>query len=157
MDVRFGLWRKPSTEELMLLNSGAGEDSWESLDCKEIQPVHSKGDWPWVFFGRNDTKAETLVLWPPHAKSWLIGKDPDAGRDWGQEEKGKTEDEMARWHHQLDGYEFEWTPGAGDGQGGLACCNSWGHKRWTWLSDWTELKVLLYVSCISKHNIKSWF
>ena len=77
------------------------------LDCKEIQPVHSKGDQPWVFFVRNDAKAETLILWPPHAKSRPIGKDPDAGRDWGQEEKGTTEDEMAGWHHRLDGCEFE--------------------------------------------------
>ena len=73
------------------------------LDCKESQPVHSKGDQPWVFFGRNDAKAETPVLWPPHAKSCLIGKDSDAGKDWGQEEKGMTEDEMAGWHHGLDG------------------------------------------------------
>ena len=71
------------------------------LDCKEIQPVHSEGDQPWDFFGRNDARAETPVLWPPHAKSWLIGKDSDAGRDWGQEEKGTTEDEMAGWHHGL--------------------------------------------------------
>ena len=99
------------------------------LDCKEIQPVHSK-DQPSVFFGRNDAKAETPVLWPPHANSWLIGKDSDAGRDWGQEEKGTTEDEMAGWHHQFDGLEFERTPEDGDGQGGLACCNSWGHKKW---------------------------
>ena len=103
-------------------------------DCKEIQPVHSKGDQPWVFFGGNDAKAETLVLWPPHVKSWLIGKDPDAGRDWGQEEKGMTEDEMAEWHHGLDGREFEWTLGDGDGQGGLAWCDSWGRKE----SDMTE-------------------
>ena len=84
------------------------EKTFESpLDCKEIQPVHSKGDQSWVFFERNDAKAETPVLWPPHAKSWLIGKDPDAGSDWGQEEKGTTEDEMAGWHHRLDGHEFE--------------------------------------------------
>ena len=93
------------------------------LDCKEIQPVHSEGDQSWVFIGRTDAKAETPVLWPPHAKSWLIGKDPDAGRDWGQEEKGMTEDEMAGWHHRRDGCEFEWILGVGDGQGGLACCN----------------------------------
>ena len=99
------------------------------LDCKEIQPVHSEGDQPWVFFGRIDAKAETPVLWPTHVKSWLIGKDSDAGRDWGQEEKGMTEDEMAGWHHRLDGREFEWTPGDGDGQGGLACCDLWGHKE----------------------------
>ena len=98
------------------------------LDCKEIQPVHSKGDQHWVFFGRNDVKAETPVLWPPHAKSWLIGKDSDAGRDWGQEETGTTEDEMAGWHHWLDGRESGWTLGVGDGQGGLACCDSWGRR-----------------------------
>ena len=93
------------------------------LDCKEIQPVHSEGDQPWDFFERNNAKAETPVLWPPHAKSWLIGKDSDDGRDWGQEEKGTTEDEMAGWHHWLDGRESEWTPGVGDGQGGLVCCD----------------------------------
>ena len=77
------------------------------LDCKEIQPTHPKGDQSWVFIGRTDAEAETPILWPPHVKSWLIGKDPDAGRDWGQEEKGTTEDEMAGWHHWLDGHEFE--------------------------------------------------
>ena len=109
------------------------------LDCKEIQPVHPK-DQSWVFIGRTDVEAETPILWPPHAKSWLIGKDSDAGRDWGQEEKGTTEDEMAGWHQQLNGYEFEWTSGAGDGQGGLACCDSWVAESDTteWL-NWTEL------------------
>ena len=110
------------------------------LDCKEIQPVHSEGDQPWDFFGRNDAKAETPGLWPPHAKSWLIGKDPDAGRACGQEEKGMTEDEMAGWHHRLHGSEFERTLGVGDGQGGLACRDSWGHKEsdtTEWL-NWTE-------------------
>ena len=92
---------------------------------------------------RNDATAETPVLWPPHAKSWLIGKDSDAGRDWGQEEKGTIEDEMAGWHHRLDGREFEWTPGAGDGQGGLACCNSWCRKEsdTTEQLNWTEDKI----------------
>ena len=104
------------------------------LDCKEIQPVHSEGDQPCDFFGRNDAKAETPVLWPPHVKSWLIGKDSDAGKDWGQEEMWTTEDEMAGWHHWLDGRESEWTSGVGDGQGGLACCDSWGCKE----SDTTE-------------------
>ena len=103
------------------------------LDCKKIQPVHPKEDLSWVFIGRTDAEAESPILWPPHAKSWLTGKDPDAGRDWGQE-KGTTEDEMAGWHHQLNGHEFEWTPGVCDGQGGLACCNSWGRKE----SDTTE-------------------
>ena len=82
-----------------------------------------------MLFLRNDAKAETPVLWPPHAKSWVIGKDSDAGWDWGQEEKGTTEDEVAGWHHRLDGLEFEWTLGVGDGQGGLACCHSWGRKE----------------------------
>ena len=103
--------------------------SKNSLDCKEIQPVHSEGDQPWMFFGRNDAEAETPVLWPPRAKSWLIGKDSDAEMDWGQEEKGTTEDEMAGWHHWLDG------------QGNLACCDSWGRKEsdmTEWL-NWTEL------------------
>ena len=121
------------------------EKSLESpLDCKEIQPVHSKGDQPWVFFGRNDAKAETPVLWPPHAKNWLNGKDSDAGRDWGQEEKGTTEDEMAGLHHQLNGYEFEWTPGVGDGQGGLACCGSWGRKE-SDMTEWLNLTELSHV------------
>ena len=109
------------------------------LDCKEIQPVHPKGDQSWVFVGRNDAKAETPLLWPPHVKSWLIGKDSDAGRDWGQEEKGTTEDEIAGWHHRLNGCEFEWTLGVGNGQGGLACCNSWGGKE----SDMTEWRTEL--------------
>ena len=111
------------------------------LDCKEIQPDHSKRDQSWMFIGRTDVEAETPILWPPDVKSWLPGKDPDAGRDWGQEEKGTTEDEMAGWHHRLDGREFEWTPGVGGGQGGLACCDSWGHKEsdtTEWL-NWTEL------------------
>ena len=99
------------------------------LDCKDSQPVYSKGDQSWDFFGRTDAKAETLVLWPPHAKSWLIGKDSDAWRDWGQEEKGMTEDETAGWHHWLDGHEFGWTLGVGDEQGGLMCCTSWGRKE----------------------------
>ena len=140
MDVRVGLWRRLSAEELMLLNCGVGEDSWESLGLQGIQPVHPKGDQSWVFFRRNDAKAETPVLWPLHEKSWLIGKDSDAGRDWGQEEKGTTEDEMAGWHHRLDGREFEWTRGVGDGQGGLACFDSWGCKEsdmTEWL-NWTE-------------------
>ena len=109
------------------------------LDCKEIQPVHSEGDQPWDFFGKNDAKAETPVLWPPHVKSWLIGKDSDAGREWGQEEKGMTGDETAGWHHRLDGHEFEWTPGDGDGQGGLACCDSWGRRvghNWATELNW---------------------
>ena len=104
------------------------------LDCKKIQPVHPKGDQSRVFFGRTDVEAETPILWPPHVKSWLIGKDPDAGKDWVQEEKGMTEDEMAGWHHRFNGHGFGWTPGAGDRQGGLMCYSSWGRKE----SDTTE-------------------
>ena len=132
------------------------------LDCKEMQPVHSKGDQPWDFFGRNDAKAETPVLWPPHAKSWLIGKDSDAGRDWGQEEKRTTEDEMVGWHHRLDGHEFEWTPGVGDGQGGLVCCDSWGCKELDmteWL-NWTELNwgvlMLIHIILIVQEEEEGW-
>ena len=99
------------------------------LDCKEIQPVRPKGDHSSVFIGRTDAKTETPIFWPPHAKNWLIGKDSDAGTDWGQEEKGTTEDEMAGWHHRLDTYDFGWTPGVDDGQGGLECCDSQGCKE----------------------------
>ena len=111
------------------------------LDCKEIQPVQPNRDRSWVFFGGTDAKTETPILWPPHAKSWLIGKDSDIGRDWGQEEKGMTEDEMAGWHHWLDGRESGWTLRVGDGQRGLACCDSWGHKKsdTTKRLNWTKL------------------
>ena len=110
------------------------------LDCKEIQSVHPKGDQSWVFIGSTDAEAETPILWPPHAKSWIIGKGPDAGRDWRQEDKGMTEGEMAGWHHWLDAYEFGWTLGVGDRQGGLACCDSWGRKQsdTTKRLNWTE-------------------
>ena len=113
------------------------------LDCKEIQPVHPKGDQSWVFIGRTDVEAETPIFWPLDAKSWLIWKDPDLGKDWMHEEKWMTEDEMVRWHHQLNGHEFKWTLGVGDGQRGLVCCVSWGHKELdmtVWL-NWTELKL----------------
>ena len=127
----------------MLLNCGVVKTLESALDCKEIQPVRSKGDQSWMFIGRTVAKAETPVLWPPHGKSWLIGKDSDAGRDWGQEEKGMTEDETAGWHHRLDGHEFEWTSGVGDGQGGLGCCNSRGCKEsdTTERLNWTALNV----------------
>ena len=106
MDVRVGLWRKLSAKKLMLLNCGVREDSWESLDYKEIQSVHPKGDQSWVFIGRTDAEAETPILWPPDVKNWLIRKDPDAGKDWRWEEKGMTEDEVVGWHHQLNGHKF---------------------------------------------------
>ena len=114
------------------------------LDCKEIQLVHPKGDQSWVFIWRIDFEAETPILWPPDAKSWLIWKDPDARKDWGQEEKGTTEDEMVGWPNRLNGHGFGWTPGVGDGQGGLACCSSWGHKESNtteWL-NWIELRTV---------------
>ena len=112
------------------------------LDCKEIQPVHPKGDQSWVFIGRTGVEAEIPILWPPDAKSWLIWKDPSDAKDWGQKEKWTTEDEMVGWHHWLDGHGFGWTLGVGDGQGGLACCGSWGCKEsdTTEQLNWTELK-----------------
>ena len=113
------------------------------LDCKEIQPVYAKGDQPWMFFGRNDAKAETPVLWPPHEKGWLIGKDSDAGRDWGQEEKGTTEDKMVVWHHRLDGPEFAWTLGVVDGQEAWRAAIHGVANSWTRLSDWTELNWMV--------------
>ena len=111
------------------------------LDSKEIQPVHPKGNQSWIFIGRTDAYAETPVLWPHDVKSWLFGKDSDAGKNWRWEEKGTTEDEMVRWHHWLNGHEFEWTPGVGNRQGGLACCDSWGCKE----SDATELNWIHYL------------
>ena len=99
------------------------------LDCKEIQSVHPKGNQSWIFIGRTDGEAEISILWPPDAKNWLIWKEPDAGKDWGQEEKGTTEDEMVGWHHRLYGHEFEQTLGVGDGQGGLMCWSPWGCKE----------------------------
>ena len=111
------------------------------LDCKEIQPVYPKGDQSRVFIGGTDAEAETPVLWPPDAEGWLIWKDPGARKDWGQEEKGTTEDEMVRWHHRHNGHGFGWTPGVGDGQGGLVYCSSWGHKEldMTEQLNWTEM------------------
>ena len=116
------------------------------LDCKEIQPVHPKGDQSWIFIGRTDAEAETPILWPPDAKNWLTGIDPDAGKDWRREEKGTTEDEMVRWHYQLDGHEFKQAPGVGDGQGSLACCSPWGSKALDtteWL-NWSTFSVEFY-------------
>ena len=104
------------------------------LDCKEIQPIHPKWNQSWIFIGRTDAEVETPILWPPDAKNWLTGKNPDAGKHWRQE-KGMTWGEMVGWHHWLNGHEFEWTLGVVDGQGGLVCCDSWGHKE----SDTTEV------------------
>ena len=125
------------------------------LDCKEIQPVHPKGNQSWIFIGRTDVEAETPILWPPDAKNWHIWKDPDAGKEWRREEKGTTEDEMVGWHHQLDGHEFEQVLGVGDGQGSLACCGPWGRKDLdtTERLNWTKLMFMwnrLTVPCSSE-------
>ena len=163
MGVRVGLWRNLSAKELLLLNCGVGEDSWESLGLQ--------GD-PTSPFWRKSVPGYSLeglmlkwklpILWPPHVKSWLIRKESDAGRDWGQEEKGTTEDKMAGWHHQLDAHEFEWTLGVGDGQGGLACWVSWGLKEsdTTEQLNWTELSSVenLILCDLSKYRIYlPWF
>ena len=118
------------------------------LDCKEIQPVPPK-DQSWVFIGRTDAEAEAPILWPPDVKNWLIWKDPDAGKDWRQEEKGMTEGEMVGCYHRLDGHESEWTPAVGDGQGDLAFCNSWGRKELdtTERLNWTQLNTLKPYVC----------
>ena len=108
------------------------------LDCKEIQPVHPKRNQSWIFIARTDIEAETLILWPHDAKNWLIGKDPDAGKDWRWEEKGTTEDEMVGWRHRLNGHEFEQAPGGSEGQGSLGCCRPWVTRSQTWA---TELKT----------------
>ena len=127
------------------------------LDCKEIHPIHPK-DQSWVFIGRTDIEAETPILWPPDEKSWLIGKDPDAGKDWGKEEKGITEDEMVGWHHWLDEHGFGWTLGVGDWQGGLVCCSPWGCKEsdMTERLNWTEkynkeIKVRTYMEIVGSN------
>ena len=106
------------------------------LDCKEIQPVYPKWNQSWIFIGKTNAEAETPVLWPPDAKNWLLGKDPDAGKDWRQEEKKLTEDEMVGWHHQFNGYEFEQALGDGEGQGSLACCSPWSQRvRHDWVTE----------------------
>ena len=115
----------------MVLNYGAGEDSWAFLGLKpvkEIKPVNPKGNQPWMFIGRNDAEVEAPILWLPDGENQHTGKDPDAGKDWGQEEKGMTEDEMVGWYHQLNGHEFEQTLEDSDGQGSLVCCSPWDHN-----------------------------
>ena len=121
------------------------------LDWKEIQYIHPKGDQSWVFIGRTDVEAETPILWPPDVESWLIWKDPDAGKDWGEEEKGMTEDEMVGWHHWHNGHGFGWSPGVGDGQGGQAHCSSWSSKELhtTERLNWTELNKRMLEPIVS--------
>ena len=114
------------------------------LDCKEIQSVCPKGNRSWMFIGRTDAEAETPILWPPNVKNWLIWKDPDGGKDWRQEEKGMTEDEMVGWHHWLNGYKLRQTPGDDEGQESLACCGAWGRKQSDMLMNWTELNWTEY-------------
>ena len=135
------------------------------LLCKEIQPVHSERDQSWVFIGRTDAEAETPIFWPPDVKNWLIWKDPDAGKDWRQEEKRTTEGEMVGWHHRLDGHELEQAPRIGDGEGGLACCSPWSYKESNttkWL-NWIELEVIIkhilifyHFSCSNQWKIIIW-
>ena len=127
------------------------------LDCKEIQPVHPKGDPSWIFIGRTDAEAETPNLWPPDVKNWLVGKAPDTRKDWRQEEKGKTEDERVRWHHWLDGHEIEQTPGVGDAREAWHAAVHGVTKSWTWQQlNWTELKFLrrlLFWGCMLRFSI----
>ena len=156
MDMRVGLQRKLHAEELMLLNCGVKEDSWES--CKEIHPINPKGNQSWIFIGRTNAKAESPILSPPDEKNWLLREDPDAGKDWRREVKGTTEDEMVGWHHRLNGHEFEEALGVGDGQGGLACCSPWGRKEsdMTERLNWIDSKyafLILYIcpcSCLER-------
>ena len=117
------------------------------LDCKEIKPVHPKGNQPWIFIGKTDAEAEAPILWPPDAKNWLFGKDPDAGKDWRQEEKGMIEDEMVGWHHWLNRHEFEQALGVGGGQRSLVCCSPWDRKElnMTERLNWTDD---MWITCI---------
>ena len=148
MDVRVGPLRRLNAKELMLLNCDVGgrlfRVPWTARRpnqsiLKEINPE-------WIFIGRTDAEDEATLVWPPDVKNWITGKDPEAGKDWGQEEKGATKDEMAQWHHQLNGHESEQTSGDSEGQGSLAPCSPWGQ---TWLTDWTTNKS-------SRKNRKKW-
>ena len=155
-----GLWRSflysSSVYSCHLLLISSAYDSWESLGLQGDQTVHPKGDQFWVIIGRTDVEAETTILWPLDAKSWLIWKDHDAGKDWEQEEKGTTEDEMVGWYHQLNEHGFGWTLEVVDGQGGLVCCSSWGLKEsdvTEWL-NWTELNSLIVVDEVTEMQKK---
>ena len=136
----------------MLLNCGVEKALESPLDCKDMKPLHPKGNQSWIFIERTDAETEAPILCPLDAKNWLTGKDPDAGKDWRQEEKGMTEDEMAGWHHQLDGHVFEQTLGVGDGLEGLACCSPWGRKE----LDMTEQLNWTDVMNIADHKLSLW-
>ena len=165
MNVRVGPYSKLSAKELMLLNCGVGESSWESLGLQKIKPFNPKGNQSWIFTGMTDAEAEALILLPPDVKNWLIRKDPDAGKDWRQEDNGTTEDEMLGWHHWLNGHEFEQVWGVGDGHEGLACCSPWCHKEsdmteWlNWTDDyWFRQKIRVgVVEGLLKFNINRYF
>ena len=133
-------WRKNLQETTNCYNRIFRGNKGYGLDCKEIQPVHPKGDQSSIFIGRTDAEAEAPILLPTDAKNWLIGNDPDAGKDWRQEEKGTTEGETVGWHHRLNGREFEQILGDGEGQGSLACCSPWGCKESDMTRDWTTTK-----------------
>ena len=151
MDVRVGLKESWELKNRCFWTVVLEKTLQSPMNCKEIQPVHPKGDHSWIFTGRTDAEAETAILWPPDVKNWLIWKDPDTGKGWGQEEKGTTEDEMVGWHHWLNGHGFGWTLGVGDGQGGLVCCGSWGHKEsdTTERLNWTEDAWSALLECFS--------
>ena len=154
----------------MLSNCGAREDFECPLDSKEIKPVNPRGNQPWIYIGRTDAKAETPILWPPNVKRWLVGKDSNAGKDWEQEEKGLTEDEIVGWHHQLNGHGFQQTSGDNEVQGSLVCAVLHGvAKSQTWLCDWittiwkhlkklTQQGRIVQESCCSSHDCdaESW-
>ena len=158
MDVRVGLKESWMPKNWCFWTVVLEKTLESPLDCKEIQPVHPKGDQSWVFIGGTDVEAETPIPWPPDEESWLFWKDPDAGKDWRLEEKGTTEDEMVGRHHRHNGHMFGWTPGVGDGEGGLACCSSWGCKEsdtTEWL-NWrhTSTKLMISSLCKLKENWK---
>ena len=140
----------------LLSNCGAGEDSWDSLDSKEIKPVNPKGNQAWMSTGRTGAEVEAPILWPPDVKSQLIGKDPDAGKDWRQEEKRGAEDEMAGWHQKLNGHEFKQTLGDSEGQGSLACCSPWGCKvRHDWATEQQQRTVLSTLLALTHLGLKT--
>ena len=153
------MWKLEHKESWMLKNwcfwTVVLDKIFESpFECKEIQPVHPKGNQSWVFIGSTDAEAETLILWPCDAENWLTGKDPDAGKDWRHEDKGTTENEMFGWHHGVSGHDFEQALGVGKGQGNLACCNPWGCKELDmtkWL-NWAVLEPYLPIKSVEKTN-----